>query len=109
MTKANIVDEVARITNVDKQTVLAVTEALMKVMRGSLAEGENIYLRGFGTFYIKQRAQKTGRNIAQNTPVVIPPRAVAAFKPSKRLSEKVKTIKNPGNGASGGNGQPQKA
>lgn len=108
MTKANIVDEVARITDIDKQTVLAVTEALMKVMRGSLAEGENIYLRGFGTFYIKQRAQKTGRNIAQNTPVVIPPRAVAAFKPSKRLSEKVKTLKV-GNGAGNGSSAPGKA
>lgn len=83
MTKAEIVKEISQETGIDSQTVLASVEAFMKVVKKSLIEEEEIYLRGFGSFIIKKRAQKTARNISQKTTIIIPEHNIPAFKPSK--------------------------
>ncbi|MDR1654047.1 MAG: HU family DNA-binding protein [Prevotellaceae bacterium] len=91
MTKADIVNEVARRTGVDKATVVRTIEAFMDSVTGSLEKKENVYLRGFGSFIIKERAQKTARNISRNTSIVIPAHSIAAFKPSKGLAKAIKS------------------
>ncbi|MDR1330674.1 MAG: integration host factor subunit beta [Tannerella sp.] len=83
MTKADIVSEVAKKTGVDKSTVLACVESLMGEIKNSLSGGENVYLRGFGSFVVKTRAQKTARNISKNTTIIIPEHKIPAFKPAK--------------------------
>lgn len=83
MTKQELVSAAAQQTGVEKVTVSAVVEAFMEQVRDSLANGENVYLRGFGTFQRKHRAEKTARNISKNTTIVIPAHDVPAFKPSK--------------------------
>ena len=65
MTKAEIVNEISKKTGIDKTTALTSVEAFMEVVKDSLAEGENVYLRGFGSFILKKRAQKTARNISK--------------------------------------------
>lgn len=85
MTKAEIVNEVAKATGVEKAAAMAVVESFMENVKASLAKGEPVYLRGFGTFGIKHRAQKAARNITKNTTIVIPERDVPAFKPSKEF------------------------
>lgn len=82
MTKADIVNEISKSTGVDKSTVLATVEALMDVVKDSLAKEDNVYLRGFGSFVVKKRATKTARNITKNTTIIIPACNVPAFKPS---------------------------
>ena len=72
MTKAEIVKEIANKTGVDKQTVLAVIESFMTEVKGSLEKEENVYLRGFGSFIVKKRAEKTARNISKNTTMIVP-------------------------------------
>ena len=67
MTKAEIVSKIARETGIEKMAVLAVVEEFMGVVKGTMAEGENVYLRGFGSFVVRKRAEKTGRNISKNT------------------------------------------
>ncbi|MBQ2446947.1 MAG: HU family DNA-binding protein, partial [Bacteroidales bacterium] len=62
MTKADIVNEIAKSTGVEKATVLNVVEAMMETIKSSLVKEENVYLRGFGSFVVKKRAQKTARN-----------------------------------------------
>lgn len=89
MTKAEIVNEIAKITGIDKVGVLAVVEQFMSVVKDSLAHGENVYLRGFGSFIVKERAEKTARNISRNTTIVIPAHKVPAFKPAKCFMEEV--------------------
>ena len=83
MTKADIVSEIARSTGIDRSTVLASVESFMNVVKHSLAGGENVYLRGFGSFIIKTRAKKIARNISKNTTIVIPEHNIPAFKPAK--------------------------
>lgn len=83
MTKADIVNQISKSTGVDKMTVLSSVEAFMDVVKDSLAKDENVYLRGFGSFIVKKRAEKTARNISKNTTVIIPACSVPAFKPSK--------------------------
>jgi DNA-binding protein HU-beta len=90
MTKAEIVAEIAEKTGIEKVTVQASVEAFMKSVKNNLAKGENIYLRGFGSFVIKERAEKKGRNISRNTTIVIPAHNVPAFKPAKVFAEKIK-------------------
>lgn len=89
MTKAEIVNEIAKTTGIDKAGVLAVVEQFMSVVKDSLAHGENVYLRGFGSFIVKERAKKTARNISRNTTIVIPAHKVPAFKPAKCFMEEV--------------------
>lgn len=90
MTKAELVSEIASHTGIDKQTVLAVVESFMVQVKGSLKEGENVYLRGFGSFITKKRAAKTARNISKNTTIVIPEHFAPAFKPCKEFLELTK-------------------
>ena len=90
MTKAEIVNKIASETGVAKSEVLKTIEAFMETVKMSLTDGENIYLRGFGTFAVKNRAQKTARNITKNTTVIIPEHNIPFFKPSKVFLNNVK-------------------
>ena len=83
MTKAEIVNKISKETGVEKAVVLSVVEEFMEQVRHSLIEGENVYLRGFGTFLLKHRAAKTARNISKNTTIVVPAHNIPAFKPAK--------------------------
>ena len=89
MTKAEIVTEIAKATGIDKSSVLNVVEQFMIVVKDSLAHGENIYLRGFGSFIVKQRAEKTARNIGKNTTLIVPAHNIPAFKPADSFKEDV--------------------
>ena len=90
MTKADIVNEISKNTGIEKVTVQKTVEAFMETVSGSLAEGNNVYLRGFGSFIVKKRAEKTGRNISKNTTIIIPAHYIPSFKPAKTFAEKVK-------------------
>jgi DNA-binding protein HU-beta len=90
MTKAEVVNEIAEKTGVEKVAVQAAVETFMKVIKNSLAKGDNVYLRGFGSFVVKRRAEKTGRNISKNTTVIIPAHNIPAFKPAKTFVDRVK-------------------
>lgn len=90
MTKAEIVNEVAKATGVEKVTVQTVFEASMEAIKDSLIAGEPVYLRGFGSFIIKHRAQKAARNITQKTTMTIPAHDIPAFKPAKCFVSSVK-------------------
>ena len=90
MTKADIVIEITKKTGTDKQTVLNTIEAFMEVVKESLSEEENVYLRGFGSFIVKKRAQKTARNISKNSTIIIPEHNIPAFKPAKTFTLSVK-------------------
>lgn len=90
MTKAEIVTQITKQTGIEKEAVLAVVEEFMEQVRNSLTDGEPVYLRGFGSFIIKQRAAKKARNISTNTTVIVPPHSIPAFKPSKEFALKVK-------------------
>lgn len=90
MTKADIVNEVTKNTGVDKVVTLTIVEAFMEAIKDSLAKEENVYLRGFGSFVVKKRAQKTARNISKNTTIIIPEHNVPAFKPAKSFAELLK-------------------
>ena len=90
MTKADIVNEISKSTGIDKATVLETVEKFMEAVKDSLANGENVYLRGFGSFIIKTRSQKTARNISKSTTIIIPEHNIPAFKPAKLFMEVVK-------------------
>jgi DNA-binding protein HU-beta len=90
MTKADLVAEVSSKTGVEKAAVQVVVESFMATVKNSLLRKENVYLRGFGSFLIKERAQKTGRNISKNTTITIPAHRVPAFKAAKSFSTVVK-------------------
>ena len=83
MTKAEIVNEVAKATGIEKIAVQTVIESFMECVKDSLAKGNPVYLRGFGSFIIKHRAQKAARNITQRTTMTIPEHDIPAFKPAK--------------------------
>ena len=91
MTKADIVNEVAKATGMEKIAVQNVVEAFMESVKNSLAKDEDVFLRGFGSFITKKRAQKTARNIYQGKTIVIPEHYIPAFKPAKVFMNKVKT------------------
>lgn len=91
MTKADVITEIADKTGIDKADVQVTVEAFFTVVKNSMAEGENIYVRGFGSFINKKRAQKIARNISKNTAMVIDEHYVPSFKPSKIFTEKIKT------------------
>jgi len=90
MRKADLVTRVADSTGVSKVDVLVTVEALFKEIRESLTDGENVYVRGFGSFIVKKRAAKVGRNIKANKSVDIPEHYIPAFRPAKTFVEKVK-------------------
>lgn len=91
MTKAEIVNEIVIQTGIEKVAVEATVEAIMETIKKSMVNGENIYLRGFGTFLLKKRAEKIGRNITRNTALKIPAHMIPAFKPSKEFVAAIKT------------------
>lgn len=91
MTKADIVNEIARKTGIEKVTVQRTVEEFMDAVKESMVGGNNVYLRGFGSFIVKKRAKKTARNISKNTTIIIPEHFIPAFKPSKSFINKVKT------------------
>ena len=90
MTKSEIVKEISAKTGIDSKAVLAVVEGFMNEVKTSLGENENVYLRGFGSFIVKKRAQKTARNISKNTTMIIPAHNIPAFKPSDEFLKMVK-------------------
>ena len=90
MTKAEIVNEIDKETGIQKETVSTVVEAFMEAVKGSLAKGNPVYLRGFGSFIIKHRAEKAARNITKNTTMTIPAHNIPAFKPAKVFVNEVK-------------------
>lgn len=97
MTKADIVNEIAKKTGFQKSQVSDTLDAFLVISKNTMASGENIYIRGFGTFAVRKRAKKTGRNISKNVAVVIPEHYVPSFKPSKdfvtQVKENVKSLK----------------
>lgn len=96
MTKADIINEIAEKTGIEKMVVQASVEAFMKSVKGAMEKGQNVYLRGFGSFIVKKRAEKTGRNISKNTTIIIPAHYIPAFKPAKTFSDEVKkSVKKP--------------
>ncbi|HNX55650.1 MAG TPA: HU family DNA-binding protein [Prolixibacteraceae bacterium] len=90
MTKADIVNEVSKNTGIEKVTVQKAVEAFMETVKDSLTEGRNVYLRGFGSFIVKKRAEKTARNISRNTTIIIPQHFIPSFKPAKTFVAQVK-------------------
>ncbi len=91
MTKAENVAEIANKTGIEKVAVQATVEAFMDSIKNSMTTGQNVYLRGFGSFIIKKRAEKTGRNISRNTTLIIPAHNIPSFKPAKTFVNKVKS------------------
>ncbi|MDD2530056.1 MAG: integration host factor subunit beta [Bacteroidales bacterium] len=90
MTKAEIVAEIAQRTGLEKVNIQATVETFMEVVKDSLGKGNNVYLRGFGSFIIKRRAEKTGRNISKKTTVIIPAHNIPSFKPAKVFMNSIK-------------------
>ncbi len=90
MTKADIVSKISEKLGIEKGSVQATVETFMTEVKDSLESGDNVYLRGFGSFIVKTRAEKTGRNISKNTTIKIPAHNIPAFKPAKVFVEAVK-------------------
>ncbi len=90
MTKADVITKIADQTGIDKADVQITVEAFFSVVKDSMAEGENIYVRGFGSFVNKKRAKKIARDILKNTAIVIDEHYIPSFKPSKVFVEKIK-------------------
>ena len=91
MRKADLVSKISEETGVNKVDVLVSLESFFKEVKDALESGENVYLRGFGSFIVKKRAEKTARNIKKNTTIKIPAHNIPAFKPSKFFIDGVKT------------------
>lgn len=89
MTKAEVVNEISKRTGIEKKLILETVETFMEVVKDSLSNDENVYLRGFGSFIIKQRAPKTARNISKNITIQIPSRKIPAFKPSRAFCGRI--------------------
>ncbi|MBQ3999332.1 MAG: integration host factor subunit beta [Paludibacteraceae bacterium] len=90
MTKADLISEIAVSTGFDKKTVSVIVEGLMEDVKSNLAKGESIYLRGFGTFFLRTRKAKIARNISKNTSIAVPEHKVAMFKAAKELATAVR-------------------
>ena len=90
MTKADIVNEISKSTGIDKASVLTTVEKFMEIVKDSLSNKEEVFLRGFGSFIVKTRSQKTARNISKGTTIIIPEHDIPAFKPAKVFLEQVK-------------------
>jgi len=90
VTKAEIITEIAQKTGVDKVDVTNTVEAFFKVVKNSMVAGNNVYVRGFGSFIVKKRARKVARIISKNQPIIIDEHYVPSFKPAKTFIEKVK-------------------
>lgn len=95
MTKAEVISEISQQTGLDKAEISVAVEAFLSVVKGAVTEGENVYIRGFGSFVVKRRKEKIGRLIAKGKPVTIPAHNVPAFKPAKQFMDKVKATDAP--------------
>ncbi|PSR56024.1 integration host factor subunit beta [Adhaeribacter arboris] len=93
MTKAEVISEIAEKTGIEKTDVAATVEAFFKVVKDSMSNGNNIYVRGFGSFVNKKRAKKVARNISKNTAIIIDEHFIPSFKPSKTFIQKIKNSK----------------
>ena len=93
MTKADIINKISKETGIEKVQTAIVVETFMDVVREKMIDGNNLYLRGFGTFLLKPRADKTARNISKGTTIVVPAHKIPAFKPSKEFAKQVKENK----------------
>lgn len=94
MRKADLINQISEKTGIPKVDVLVTLETMFKAVKHSLANGENIYIRGFGSFITKKRAAKIGRNIKKNIAVEIPEHFIPAFKPAKEFMHEIKSSKN---------------
>jgi DNA-binding protein HU-beta len=90
MTKAELITKIANKTGIQKDEIEKVLEVFFVTVKNSVAQAENIYVRGFGSFIVKQRAQKTARNIALNSTIIVPAHNIPFFKPSKDFIHQVK-------------------
>ena len=90
MTKSEIIKAVANKTGVDRNSASKVVEAFTNEIKIALLEGNSVSMRGFGTFYLKRRAEKTARNMQSNTTIIIPEHDIAAFKPAKEFAVTIK-------------------
>ncbi len=90
MTKADIVNGIAKKTGVEKAVISQVVESFMDEVKEAMIKKHHVYLRGFGSFIIKKRAEKVARNISKNTSITIPAHHHPAFKPAKSFATKVK-------------------
>ena len=90
MTKADVITRISDQTGIDKTDVSAAVEAFFSVIKNSMADGNNVYVRGFGSFVNKKRAKKVARNISKNTAIIIDEHFIPSFKPSKVFVEKIK-------------------
>ena len=90
MTKADVVKKVCEDNGIEKVTAEKAVEAFMETVKESLAKGDNVYLRGFGSFIVKKRASKLARNISKNTTVIVPEHFIPSFKPADIFVEQVK-------------------
>jgi DNA-binding protein HU-beta len=94
MRKADLINKISDKTGIPKVDVLVTLETMFREIKASLANGENLYVRGFGSFIIKKRAAKIGRNIKKNVAVAIPEHFIPAFKPAKEFVQEIKTSPN---------------
>jgi DNA-binding protein HU-beta len=90
VTKSDVINEISEKTGIDKLDVQASVEAFFSVVKTSMTDGKNIYVRGFGSFVNKKRAKKIARNISKNTAIVIEEHYIPSFKPSKIFIDKIK-------------------
>jgi DNA-binding protein HU-beta len=90
VTKADVIAEISDKTGIDRGDVSTVVEAFFNVVKANMSEGENIYIRQFGSFVNKRRAEKVGRNISKKTSILIKEHYIPSFKPSKTFLEKIK-------------------
>ena len=90
MTKADLVNQVAKQTGYDKTTILNILESTLENIKKNVAAGENVYVRGFGSFITKVRAEKVARNITKKTSLIVPEHKIAAFRPSREFAEQVR-------------------
>jgi len=93
MTKADVISVISKETKIDKAEVTSIVESFMEVIKLSMTDGNDIFIRGFGSFVNKKKAQKVGRVITRNTPIIIPERFVPTFKPCKEFKEQIKKSK----------------
>ena len=94
MRKADLISKISDKTGIPKVDVLVTLETMFKEIKNTLSNGENLYIRGFGSFIIKKRAAKIGRNIKKNIAVSIPEHFIPAFKPAKEFVQEIKSSPN---------------
>jgi DNA-binding protein HU-beta len=90
MTKAELISSIAMTTGYDKTTVGVIVESFMENVKNNVCKGENVYLRGFGSFVAKTRKAKIARNISTNSSIAVPEHKIAAFRPAAEFAAEVR-------------------